>query len=74
MIFIVYYREIYSFFVENSNLYDGVPYFKDFISAMYKHTKDYDNELEEEMQRKFQNTIYNAKKRGGRQSLLGKLH
>lgn len=64
---IVYYREIYNFFVENRNLFDGVPYFTDFINAMYKHTKDYDNELEEEMQRKFQNTIYNAKKRGGRQ-------
>ena len=62
---IVYYREIYSFFVENSNLYDGVPYFTDFINAMYKHTKDYDNELEEEMQRKFQNAIYNVQKRGG---------
>ena len=53
---VVYYREIYSFFVENSNLYDGVPYFTDFINAMYKHTKDYDNDLEEEMQRRFQNT------------------
>ena len=62
---IIYYREIYSFFVENSNLYDGVPYFTDFINAMYKHTKDYDNELEEEMQRKFQNAIYNVQKRGG---------
>ncbi len=60
---VVYYREIYNFFVENSNLYDGVPYFTDFINAMYKHTKDYDNELEEEMQRKFQNAIYKAKKR-----------
>jgi hypothetical protein len=33
-----------------------------FINAMYKHTKDYDNDLEEEMQRRFQNTICNAKK------------
>ncbi|MDF9409970.1 hypothetical protein L7E55_16730, partial [Pelotomaculum isophthalicicum JI] len=37
-------------------------YFDDFINAMYKHTKDYDNDLEEEMQRRFQNTICNAKK------------
>lgn len=29
--------------------------------AWYKHTKDYDNDLEEEMQRRFQNTICNAK-------------
>ena len=60
---IIYYREIYNFFVENRSLYDGVPYFDDFINALYKHTKDYDNDLEEEMQRRFLNTIYNAKKR-----------
>ena len=59
---IVYYREIYNFFVENRSLFDKVPYFDDFINAMYKHTKDYDNDLEEEMQRRFQNTICNAKK------------
>ena len=59
---IVYYREIYNFFVENRSLFDKVPYFDDFINAIYKHTKDYDNDLEEEMQRRFQNTICNAKK------------
>lgn len=58
---VVYYREIYNFFVENRNLFDEVPYFDDFINAMHKHTKDYDNDLEEEMQRRFQNTIYKAK-------------
>lgn len=60
---IVYYRKIYNFFVENKSLFDKVPYFEDFINAMHKHTKDYDNDLEEEMQRRFQNTIFNAKKR-----------
>ena len=60
---VVYYREIFNFFIENKNLFDDVPYFEDFINAMHKHTMDYDNELEEEMQRRFQNTIYNAKKR-----------
>lgn len=64
---VVYYREIYNFFVENRNMFDDVPYFEDFINAIHKHTMDYDNELEEEMQRRFQNTIYKAKKRGGRQ-------
>lgn len=59
---IVYYREIYNFFVKNRNLFDEVPYFDNFINAMYKHTRDYDNDLEEEMQRRFQNTICNAKK------------
>lgn len=58
---VVYYSEIYNFFIENRNFYDGVPYFADFINAMYKHTKDYDNELEEEMQRRFRNSIYKAK-------------
>lgn len=58
---VVYYREIYNFFDENRNLFDEVPYFEDFINAMHKHTMDYDNELEEEMQRRFQNTIYRAK-------------
>ena len=62
---VVYYREIYNFFVENRNCFDEVPYFEDFINAMHKHTMDYDNELEEEMQRRFQNTIYNAKKSWG---------
>ncbi|HFI0271140.1 TPA: PD-(D/E)XK nuclease family protein [Streptococcus suis] len=60
---VVYYREIYHFFLENRDLYDKVPYFEDFINALQKHTMDYDNELEEEMQRRFQNTIYKAKKR-----------
>ena len=59
---VVYYREIYNFFVGNRNLFYDVPYFEDFINAMHKHTKDYDNELEEEMQRRFQSTIYKAKK------------
>ncbi|HEM3654894.1 TPA: PD-(D/E)XK nuclease family protein [Streptococcus suis] len=60
---VIYYREIYNFFVENRSLFDDVPYFEDFINAMHKHTKDYDNDLEEEMQRRFLNTIFNAKKR-----------
>jgi len=60
---VVYYREIYNFFVENRSQFEEVPYFDDFINAMYKHTKDYDNDLEEEMQRRFQNTICNAKRR-----------
>lgn len=59
---VVYYREIYNFFVENRSLFEEIPYFEDFINAMHKHTKDYDNDLEEEMQRRFQNTIFNAKK------------
>ena len=66
---VVFYREIYNFFVENRSLFDKVPYFDDFLNAIYKHTKDYDNDLEEEMQRRFQNTICNAKKGYGGQQL-----
>lgn len=50
---VVYYREIYRFFDANKGLFEDVPYFDDFIHAMYKHTKDIDNDLEEEMQRRF---------------------
>lgn len=32
---VVYYREIYNFFVENRNLFDEVPYFEDFINALH---------------------------------------
>lgn len=58
---IVYYREIYSFFISNRDLFEGVPYFDDFVQAMYKHTKDVDNDLEEEMQRRFLVAIQKVK-------------
>lgn len=58
---IVYYREIYNFFVENSAQFEETVYFDDFINALHRHTKDYDNDLEEEMQRRFQNAIYKIK-------------
>ncbi len=57
---IIYYRDIYNFFLENRAFYDGELYFDDFVNALYKHTKDYDNDLEEEMQRRFQNAICRA--------------
>jgi hypothetical protein len=55
---VVYYREIFNFFNENKNLFVDVPYFEEFINAMHKHTMDYDNELEEEMQRRFQKILF----------------
>lgn len=58
---IVYYREIHRFFVANKDLFEGVPYFDDFVHAMYKHTKDIDNDLEEEMQRRFLVAIHKVK-------------
>ena len=58
---IIYYREIYNFFVDNRSLFHDTPYFEDFTNALYKHTKDYDNDLEEQTQRRFQNAILKAK-------------
>lgn len=46
---VVYYREIYNFFIENRKMFVEAPYFKDYIKALHKHTKDYDKDLEEEM-------------------------
>lgn len=67
---IVYYREIYSFFSANRELFEGTPYFDDFIHAMYKHTKDIDNDLEEEMQRRFLVAIHKVKsdREGGKEN------
>ena len=67
---IVYYREIYSFFISNRDLFEGVPYFDDFVHAMYKHTKDIDNDLEEEMQRRFLVAIHKVKsdREGGKEN------
>lgn len=59
---VIYYKEIYTFFHENRKQFEGIAYFQEFINAMYKHTKDYDNELEEEMERRFQNTIASLQK------------
>jgi|GEM_PF-224514 len=50
---VINYSEIYDFFKDNEVLFKDVPYFKDFIKALYRHTKPYDNDLEEEMQRRF---------------------
>lgn len=59
---IINYNRIYDFFSSNKELYDSSAYFEDFINALYKHTKDYDNDLEEEMQRRFHNAIFKVKK------------
>ena len=59
---VIYYREIYEFFVKYSEFFNGIDYFEDFVKSMYKHTKDYDDELEIEMQRRFQNALEKAKK------------
>lgn len=54
----IYYRQIYGFL--NSQHIDDI-YLKDFIKAIEKHTKDYDNELYEEMKQTFYNNIINKK-------------
>jgi len=49
------YSEIHSFFVKYSNEFDR--YFYDFVKALYKHTFDVNNELSEEMRRRFSRKI-----------------
>ena len=59
---VINYREIYEFFNRHKVTFEGVKYYDDFINATYKHSKDYDNDLEEEMQRRFQRTIDDIKR------------
>ncbi len=56
---IIYYSEIYKFFYKNKEFYKDIAYFNDFINALHKHTKEYDDSLEIEMQRRFINAIKN---------------
>ncbi|MEG0275763.1 MAG: PD-(D/E)XK nuclease family protein [Coprobacillus sp.] len=59
---IIYYKDIYEFFLNDYDLLDDSSYYlKEFINAMYKHSKDYENDLEEEMQRRFQKAIKGKK-------------
>ncbi len=58
---IINYREIYEFFNQRKAMFEGVKYYDDFINAIYRHSKDYDNDLEEEMQRRFQRAIDSIK-------------
>ncbi len=55
---VINYSNVYDFFVENKDLYTDVPYMDEFINAMYRHTREYDNDLEMEMHRRFINKIH----------------
>jgi len=54
----IYYSQLYDFLVRQ-NVQD--PYLKDFICALEKHTRKYDNELYEDMMRKFYLSINKRK-------------
>lgn len=52
------YSELYNFFAKHKI---DDKYYNDFVNAMYKHTKNIDNDLYEDMKIKFTNKIYNIK-------------
>ena len=52
---IIKYSDIYKFFINHVKDFDR--YFTDFIKALYKHTLDVNNELFEEMRRRFSKKI-----------------
>lgn len=54
----IYYSQLYDFLVRQ-NVQD--PYLKDFVRALEKHTRKYDNELYEDMMRKFYLSINKRK-------------
>ncbi|MBR2372151.1 MAG: PD-(D/E)XK nuclease family protein, partial [Clostridia bacterium] len=56
---IIKYSEIYNFFIKYANNFDR--YFNDFLKALYKHTLDVNNELFEEMRRRFSKKILEKK-------------
>ena len=49
----VSYSQIYNFFKKYKNLYQKVPYYEEFLSAIKKHTSLVDNYLEEDTYNKF---------------------
>ena len=50
---IIEHSEIYNFFLKYKSYYASDKYFSDFLSGLYKHTLKVNNELFEEMRRKF---------------------
>lgn len=50
---IIEYSVIYNYFVSHKIDYEGDRYFSDFLNGLYKHTLKVNNELFEEMRRKF---------------------
>lgn len=61
---IIEYSKIYEFFNQHKEAFSEDKYFSDFLSALHKHTHKVDNELYEEMRRKFSRRILalNSKK------------
>ena len=51
------YSQVYKFFEQSKALYQGVPYYDEFLSAIKKHTSLVDNYLEEDTYNKFLSAI-----------------
>lgn len=51
------YSQVYKFFEQSKALYQGVPYYDEFLSAIKKHTNLVDNYLEEDTYNKFLSAI-----------------
>lgn len=58
---IINYSQIHDFYYKNAGRMLNVPYFKEFLDALYIHTMTTDNSNFEEMKRKFLNNIYRLK-------------
>lgn len=58
---LIVFKKIYDFFVQNKKLYKNTPYFPEFIFALKKHIKPVDNSHEENMYKRFCNTIEEIK-------------
>lgn len=51
------YKEVYEFFKDNTYNGFGKEYYNDFVNSLYKHTKESDSNLYDEMQIKFAKTL-----------------
>lgn len=55
------YGDILDFYNKHKNEMKGVRYFDEFLDGLAIQSKEYDDELEQEMKRRFRNAIYMAK-------------
>ena len=62
---IIEYSTIYNFFAAHKADYADDRYFPDFLNGLYKHTLKVNNELFEEMRRRFSARILEINKKNG---------
>lgn len=55
------YGDILDFYKKHKNEMEGVKYFNEFLDGLIIQSKEYDDELEKEMKRRFRNAIYMSK-------------